>query len=157
MSRRRSRRRDYNATFQDRQPGYSRPSEVYFRTSSPWDELDTLVRAAPALAPIHRIHPELDPGDLMSSPAPISLPEAASWLDYPPRRSTLVQERRKRPGGTSPSGYSSALLLRPFFRTPESTKVCVRRKERREVIMATQGGGRGMPPRRRSEASNYSC
>lgn len=155
MSRRRSRRRDYNARYEDRHGALIRPSESIYRLSSVEDELDTLVRAAPAIAPIHRL-PGLEPGDLMSSPAPISLPEAASWVEYPPFRPTLAQARRSAVARASPS-YSYASLLRPYFRVPQRTGVCVARKERREVIFATQGGGRGTPPRRFTVESGYSC
>lgn len=155
MSRRRSRRRDYNAPLEDRHGGLFRASESIHRDSSAWDEADRVVLAAPPLAPIRR-HVGLEPDELMSSPASISLPEAASWVEHPPVRSTFAQGARTRHVRSSPS-YSLASLLRPFYRVPEAVKACIRRKERREVIFAKIGGGRGTPPRDRTEESNYRC
>lgn len=153
MARRRS-RREYAGEREYRySPAYLRRGEVHFQDSS--DDLDTFIQpfAAPALAPIRRFT------DFESDPAPYRSPraESTSWVEYPPYRPTPSQEPRRPPGRPSPPRYSLASLLRPFFRDPQRTAACVRRKERREVIFAKTGGGRGMPPRRRTAESNFGC
>lgn len=155
MSRRRRSRRQYAGEREHRfsPPAYLRQGEPISRGSSEFaDDFDRLF-AAPAVAPIHRFP------DFESDPAPFRSPwaEPVAWLEYPPpNRATIAQERRKPVLRSSPR-YSLQTLLRPFFRNPEATAACVRRKERREVIFATIGGGRGTPPRKRTEESNYSC
>ena len=68
-----------------------------------------------------------------------------------PRVSVVDSERGARLSPALPPFPLQRLMADP------RAGVCVRRKIRREVIFAKTGGGRGMPPRRRSEESKYGC
>lgn len=55
-------------------------------------------------------------------------------------------------------GPSRFDALRLGFAVPEKVAICVRRNQRREVILALNKGGKGAKsPRRRTEYSEISC
>lgn len=154
-----SRRTRRRAGYYDRTESsvYSTRGASYFQDASGFPDRDLyeLVSLPPVLPSIRRF--ALDPGELEVMPGPVLSYPSVSWVDPPPKRPTLAQEPRRAPPLRGSSARSAAALLRPLFAHPEAVGLCVRRKQRREVIFARTGGGRGMPPRRRTQDSQYSC
>lgn len=107
---------------------------------------------APAVGPVHRTR----------------LPARSHWLEQWEDRREFHPEGNVRPARAfrnyaarsvlvTPPSSSMRKVSRTSFAFPKAVPVCVRRKERREVLMALgKGGGRHSPPKR-NWLSNISC
>lgn len=107
---------------------------------------------APAVGPVHRTRPR----------------SALGWLEQWEDRRDFHPEGNVRPARAfrnyaarsilvTPPSSSVRKVSRTSFAYPKAVPICVRRKERREVLMAIgKGGGRHSPPKRNAY-SNISC
>ena len=74
------------------------------------------------------------------------------------RRRQVRLEYKARRAGMKLARFSFHIPEFPYFRQAKYVAICVRRKERREVLFATRGRGKGArTPKRRNRWSNVRC